>query len=105
MRYIISIVFAVLSLGSVVLWWKEQVVTAALLALLAIVFIRMHPQKRLLYSYGVAFVCGPFAEIAAMSAGAWQYTEPLVAGIPLWLPFLWGNAALFILVLNSQKTV
>ena len=39
---------------------------------------------------------GPCTEIVATYAGAWQYTMPQFAGIPVWLPVLWGLAGVFI---------
>jgi hypothetical protein len=43
--------------------------------------------------YFVAFVLGPLGEIFAVHGGAWTYSKPLFL-IPIWLPFLWGIAAL-----------
>ena len=50
----------------------------------------------ILDSGAVGFVFGPLAEGLAIQTGAWAYASPSVLGIPLWLPFVWGNAALFI---------
>ena len=33
----------------------------------------------------------------SITTGAWAYDSPQLLGIPIWLPFVWGNAGLFIL--------
>ena len=38
---------------------------------------------------------GTLAELLSIHYGAWAYALPSFAGIPLWLPFLWGTAAVF----------
>lgn len=44
----------------------------------------------------VAAVAGSSAEIVAILFGAWRYADPSFLGIPMWLPFLWGSAVVFI---------
>lgn len=39
---------------------------------------------------------GALAEAGAIASGAWAYTVPVAVGVPLWLPAIWGIAALFI---------
>jgi hypothetical protein len=43
-----------------------------------------------------AAVAGPVAEAAIHALGAFDYTEPDVLGLPLWLPLLWANGGLAI---------
>src|SRR5947208_3584979 len=43
-----------------------------------------------------AAVAGPAAEAAIHALGAFDYTEPDVLGLPLWLPLLWANGGLAI---------
>jgi hypothetical protein len=37
----------------------------------------------------------------AIYFGGWNYTHPDILGIPYWLPFVWGNAALYIVDWNT----
>lgn len=57
------------------------------------------------YKYIIFFILvvisGPIAEAIAIYFGAWTYTTPLLIGIPAWLPFVWGNAGLYIARLKS----
>ena len=40
--------------------------------------------------------CTTVAEAVVIFSGAWQYTQPQLVSIPLWLPFLWGLAGITI---------
>jgi uncharacterized protein DUF2878 len=44
----------------------------------------------------VAAIAGPAVEAAIHAVGAFDYTEPDVLGIPIWLPALWANGGLAI---------
>jgi hypothetical protein len=43
-----------------------------------------------------AAVLGPLAEAVISALGAFDYTDPDFAGIPIWLPSLWANGGLLI---------
>ncbi len=38
----------------------------------------------------------PLTEAAISALGAFDYADPDVAGIPMWLPALWANGGIFI---------
>jgi uncharacterized protein DUF2878 len=44
----------------------------------------------------VAAVAGPAVEAAIHAIGAFDYTEPDLLGVPIWLPALWANGGLAI---------
>ena len=44
----------------------------------------------------VAAIAGPTAEATIHAIGAFDYTEPDVLGLPMWLPALWANGGLAI---------
>jgi hypothetical protein len=44
----------------------------------------------------IAAVLGPAAEALMSGLGAFDYSDPDVAGIPVWLPALWANGGLLI---------
>ena len=46
--------------------------------------------------YGIAFIFGPLSEALVIHFGAWSYAEPHIFNFPMWLPFVWGNAGLFL---------
>lgn len=51
--------------------------------------------------YIVVFIVGPLGEAVVIYFGAWSYSAPQFMGITAWLPFLWGNAGLFIRQTNE----
>ncbi len=73
--------------------------TAILIPILAVIGgIMLFPEYRKndLFFYATVFVLGPLAESLVISFGGWFYATPQLLGFPLWLPFVWGNAGLFI---------
>jgi hypothetical protein len=44
----------------------------------------------------VAAIAGPVVEAAIHATGAFDYTEPDLLGLPVWLPALWANGGLAI---------
>jgi Protein of unknown function (DUF2878) len=89
------IVIVAAYLSTVVLDQVPVVATVALLALLAgrLAFDRIPGD----WAYAlIAAVAGPGIEAALSALGAFDYTDPDFAGIPMWLPALWANGGLFI---------
>ena len=78
-----------------VLWRHPLALTSLQIATGAAIYA-LRPSRTSACIYAVGFVFGPLAEGLAIQTGAWEYASPSVLGIPLWLPFVWGNAALFI---------
>jgi uncharacterized membrane protein YoaT (DUF817 family) len=72
-------------------------VVSGLLVLISIGMLYLIWDANILKVYAVAFVFGPLSEILAIHQKLWSYAAPSFFGIPLWLPFLWGTAALFFL--------
>jgi hypothetical protein len=48
----------------------------------------------ILYVFG--FVSGPLAEAIGIYFHQWAYSNTWILGFPFWLPFVWGNAALYL---------
>lgn len=51
--------------------------------------------------YVALFVSAIFMELLCVSIGLWSYGSPFIFGIPLWVPFVWSNSALFIIELKE----
>jgi hypothetical protein len=77
------------------LWPRPILLTAVLLAIAAVMLWARRSMSDVLL-----FVCcgvlGALAEACAVRCGAYAYTLPIALGIPLWLPVIWGIAALFV---------
>jgi len=74
--------------------WQNILLTIVLLSVFGLVTLFVERSKSAVIMYFTAFILGPLAEVWLIHAGAWEYTQPTLLGIPLWLPFLWGNASL-----------
>ena len=93
---IINSSVALLSLLAVTFLWRSPLLLAALLVMLGGVhlsFVKNSAWK--VYVFGI-FFGGLSESFAILVGGAWTYQLPDFMGIPMWLPLLWGVAALFI---------
>jgi hypothetical protein len=95
---------SLLALGSLLvtaLFWENAVATVLMLSVIGALVFLIRPSRSTAVVYFVAFIFGPLAESLAITHGAWQYADPQLGSIPVWLPFLWGNAGLFLV--NTEK--
>ena len=94
--YIIAVILAAF------LWMQPYILLLAYIILSAAIFKIWHTKKDFIYFFSAA-VFGPLAEMFTSYYGAWTYTKPLFI-IPIWLPFLWGIAALALMRLAQSLT-
>jgi len=76
--------------------WRTPVALTALLIVTGVAIYALRPSRTSAFVYLIGFVFGPLAEGVSIRTGAWEYASPTFLGIPVWLPFVWGIAALFI---------
>ena len=76
--------------------WSEPAWLSVALFTLGIAMMFVEGSKSTIIIYLIAFIFGPLSEAIAIYFGAWSYTTPQIFGFPAWLPFVWGNAALFV---------
>ena len=93
--FLIEAVVYVLAIGlASYLWPTPGTLLVCYLIISLLMLFRWHTRSDLVF-YFVAFVFGSFADAVAVRFGAWEYTEaPFL--IPIWLPPLWGIAALLL---------
>lgn len=94
-----ALIVAVGAMGTflaVIFLWRYRLFLDAALILITLGFLLHFKKRRYIGVYLFGFLFGPLLEIAAIYFGAWQYTSPDFFGIPFWLPFVWGNAAITI---------
>ena len=80
------------------LWRLDSVAALIIAGIGAAMMVRGDRKDWALYV--VCAILGSLAEMIAIYFGAWKYATPTVFGIPMWLPFVWGNAALYIVRMN-----
>jgi hypothetical protein len=87
-------IYAVLLILIAALWNRAVILTVCYCVMSLVILLIWHT-KRDLFFYFVAFILGSVGESIAIYFGAWKYSKTFYL-IPLWLPFLWGIAALVI---------
>lgn len=100
--FIYTSIIAILILSTVLLFWKNSLLLALLLAVLSILMIGIGKIKKDFYLYIIVFFIGSLTEAIGIAFGVWAYNQPDIIGIPYWLPFVWGNAGIFIKRLYSE---
>ena len=95
----ISSLLAIGSLLSVAFFWRNNVLLTVMLIIISITSLLVWKKKKYLILYLIAGMFGALAESFAIYYGAWTYSNPSMFNIPVWLPFLWGEASLFIVSL------
>ena len=98
----IAIIYGISS--SIMLTFWQYNIFAALVALVAsLIGIKYFHRKEDNIAFFISFFVGPLSEISAVYAGVWSYSAPFAQGIPLWLPFLWGQVV--VVTLRSTKVL
>jgi len=76
----------------IILFWTDNLLLTAIglvVTILAYKYLYMPGDLKLFFT---GAVIGPIGEIVLISYGVWAYANPSFLGIPLWMPFVWGNA-------------
>ena len=94
-KVLINSVCAVTTLALISFFWEQTVLLIFLLGATGVYMLVNEGSWSAVPLYFVAFLLGPLAEFFGIHSGAWSYSSPYLLGFPLWLPLLWGNAALF----------
>lgn len=102
-KSVLNAILGLVNMGAVGLLWQHPVVLTLILLILSVAMLAVRGSYRIFSVWVIGFIFGPIAEVIAMETGAWTYAEPHLYTIPIWLPFLWANAALFIV--NTEKLV
>ena len=93
---VFDVILYVLGVTAVVLLYKNNALLASLMLIGWLIAVKMWHKKEDVYLFVVAAAAGTLAEAVAIKFGAWQYANPTALGVPIWLPFLWGAAVVFI---------
>jgi len=77
-------------------FWQQPNLVLGISALLAMIVISLKPNRETFTAFILGGLLGSFTESICIHFGAWSYTSPQFLGIPLWLPIVWGIAAVII---------
>lgn len=89
---------AAFSIGIAIIsfFWRDNLLLLSLLALACLIGMKSWYRKHDIYFFVAGAIVGPAAEIVCVHFGTWQYTNPTLLGIPVWLPLAWGLAVMLI---------
>ena len=79
--------FGVLSIS---LFHSQSILLTILLIIYWMIGIKFWHKKHDFYFFVTGAIIGSIGEVVCIHFGAWQYTNPNLLGIPIWLPFAWG---------------
>ena len=100
-KFLTTCLLAILTLLIPSFFGSNSFMSVALLSVVGILMLCVDWNLKHLIYYVAVFISGPLAESLAIHFGAWTYTQPIFIGVPIWLPFVWGNAGLYVLRLKS----
>lgn len=100
-----SLGIVLFSLGATIfLFQYPWLLTGMLLLAAGSTLYEMGPTRPNVMLFVVAGVVGLTFEILCIAAGVWSYAIPQLLGAPVWLPVLWGIAALIIVRAERVST-
>ncbi len=94
--FVTATTLAIVALLGVSMWWHNTWLLIPFLILCGTLLWLLRRSREDIYLYFFVAVIGPLFEMIGIAGGAWQYAEPSLFTVPLWLPFLWGAAALYV---------
>lgn len=100
-RFLLTCPLAFLTLIIPSFLGNNQLLSSALLLLAGLLMLSIDWSCRNLLFYFAILITGPLSEAMAIYFGAWTYTNPVFIGIPIWLPFVWGNAGIYVIRLKD----
>jgi hypothetical protein len=106
-RHWVSVVLvgsgAVGTLAAVSLLWQQSLVALATVAVCSALMLWGQRTGATLLTFAIVALLGPVSELVAIAGGAWTYASPFgPIAVPLWLPLVWGNAAVFVIHVYTE---
>jgi hypothetical protein len=86
----------VLTLLAIIYFYKNSILTISLVSIIALIaLIKWRSKITVVLFIGGGILFG-ILEILVVDFGAWQYNNPSVLGVPIWLFVIWGVTCGFI---------
>jgi len=100
---IFNSIFTILTLLSVIFFFKNIILTTTLVGVIAIIGLIKWKSKLTIIIYIFGAILGAVSEIAVIKySGAWTYAITNIFDIPVWLFLVWGNASAFIFETSKE---
>jgi len=92
----LELIIFCLGVASISIFFTNNVALSLLLILIWVAGIKFWHKKHDVYFFVSGAFVGTVAEIICIHFGVWQYANPTIFGIPMWLPLAWGFATMLI---------
>lgn len=99
---IFNCIFAVIVVLIPSLLYKNIALTTVLLILVSAIALFKWKSKAAIVIFIFGALWGPISEMIAIHFGAWSYTLVNFYTIPIWLFFIWGDAAVFLFEMSKE---
>ncbi|MBI5046950.1 hypothetical protein HZC07_04445 [Candidatus Micrarchaeota archaeon] len=93
---------AFISLFLTTLLWQQPVLLTVLLGILIAFVLLLWKNEQDLWLFLFAMIAGPLFDFVATATNTWQYGKADFFGVPLWLPFLYGLAGVYIVKVAQE---
>ena len=101
-EFLTGIVIFWLELGLFYYFWRSNVLLTFAILLLSIVILVKFADKKEIILYFTGFFLGPVYDIVLVPTGIWTYGNPILLGIPPWLPAAYGLGAVMIFKIGNS---
>lgn len=89
-------IFATLTVLFTALFYKNIWLTTIIISIVSVIGLIKWKSWLTFTIFIFGALWGPLCEIISIKFGVWQYAIPNMINIPIWLFFVWGNAAAFL---------
>lgn len=90
LNILFEILMYAVAISAIAIFYNNNSTVTILLLIILLIRIKLKPKKDDLIYFSVSFLAGTIGEIILVYFGVWQYLNPTLLGIPLWLPIAWG---------------
>jgi len=101
-KFIYTGLLAFCTMFTVAFLRENMVLNISILATCSVLMMLVDGNKHIVRLFFAGFILGPLAEAFCIYFGAWSYSESFILGFPIYLPFVWGNAAILFKRLTYQ---
>ncbi len=94
-------VFALEILLFYYLWGNNIILTFLLLVISGVILVKFSTKEEKVL-YLVCFVLGPIFDLTLVPRGVWNYGNPTLFNVPLWLPVAYGLGTVMIVKIGNS---
>lgn len=82
-------------------FWQNNLLLTFLLAIISAFLLIGASDRAEKILYLVCFILGPIFDLTLVPRGVWNYANPTIFGVPIWLPFAYGVGTVMIVKIGN----